>query len=147
LARPVALNVTPLMLDELARTKPWVRFFSVLGFIGSALMVLLGIALVVMSALGPLAPGLEGIGKGLALSLVYLVMAAIYIAPAVYLHRYAAAIGDLLGRGGEAAMERALAAQRTFWRFTGIVAVAIMVVYGLVLIGLLGFMSLAAFAS
>lgn len=104
------IPVTPLMIDHLRATKPWVRFMSVMSFIGAGFMVLAGLLLVVM----PAGPGMERFGLGPLVGVIYILFAAIYIAPAYFLHQFASSIGNLMKGGGDVAMEAALASQKSF---------------------------------
>lgn len=124
------IPVTPLMIEHLRATKPWVRFMSIMSFIGAGLMVLLGLFMILM----PIAPGMKGFGVGPIVGLIYIAMAAIYIAPAVFLHRFASAIGDLMVGGGDVALEAALGSQKSFWRFVGILTLVVVCIYALIIV-------------
>ena len=124
---PVPDLVTPLTIANLAATKGWVRFVSVVGFVAAGISVLLGLlGLVLGGTAQSLGPGLASL-----LCLVYLAGAGIYLYLSLTLHRYAVSIGDLLRTRQPADLEAALGHQRRFWRFVGvltIVAVAFWVV-------------------
>lgn len=118
--------LTQLALQYLDQTRPWVRFMSILAFLGSALMALAGLAIMVVGMAGGLAmrsgnAALGAIG-GAAIGFFYLVMACLYIAPGVFLHRYAGAIKQLKVTGAAGALEDALKHQKSFWRFVGIMS-------------------------
>lgn len=127
---PAAGGVTPNMIEALDQTKPWVRFLSILGFVGVALMVAGSLFFMVaggiMAQRGPLA------GQGLVLGMVYLVMALVYFFPVLFLFRYASAIASIRGGDEVAGVERALHAQKSFWRFVGILALIVLVLYVLI---------------
>ena len=73
-------------------------------------------------------------------SLLYMVMAILYVAPGVFLYRYANAIRDLKANSNDAALEGALKHQKSFWRYVGIFTVVglIMAVVTIVLAGVAG---------
>ena len=130
---------TPLMIQYLRETKPWVRLLSVLGFIFSGLMVLGGLVVMVAGA----AAG-EAIGAGI--GVVYLVLAGLYLLPLIHLHRYANAIGQAVLGGGATAVEDALLRQRSFWRTVGIMSLVMIGLYLLIIVvamvaGMIGAMS------
>ncbi len=137
-------GVSEEMLASLRQTKPWVRLFSVIGFLSIALM-LFG-ALSVMAA-GLMMSGSEG-GDGaatiglMAMGVVYLLMALVYFFPALYLWQYASAIGRLLGSEEVADLEEALNRQKAFWKFIGILVV---VMFGLMLLAVLASLFIPAF--
>jgi hypothetical protein len=121
-------------VDLLRKTKPWVRFFSILGIIGILLMALGAVAMVLMS-FGPFQamPVIARIGIGA----LYLVLALLYVPPVVFLHRYASRIRELVDEHSFLNLEQALRAQKSFWKYIGMFMVITMCVYVLVLIGVL----------
>lgn len=126
---------TPLMLQHLRETKPWVRLLSILGFIFTGLMVIGGLLI----AIGGAAAG-EAFG---AFGLIYLVIAGLFLLPQIQLHQYANAIGQAVRGGGVPAVETALLRQRTFWRTAGIMSLAVIGLYilGIVAVMIAGMMS------
>lgn len=125
------IPVTPLMIEHLRATKPWVRFMSIMMFISVGFMFLAGLAMMFMSSpMGGRGPQFFGPVMGI----VYFVLGGLYLAPAFFLHQYASAIQDLLRGGGDVAMETALGSQKSFWRFVGILTLVILCIYALVFV-------------
>jgi hypothetical protein len=116
--------VTPVMIDHLKATRPWVRSLSVLMF---AIVVFILLSTLVQRW-NAAAYGSGGRSSGFA-SLFSLVVGLVYLFPAYFLHQYASAINDLLRGGGDVAMEAALGSQKSFWRFTGIVTLVLFCIY------------------
>ncbi len=130
--------VTPLMVEHLRATKPWVRLISVVMFIFAGLIFLGGFLMLFMSS----SSGMRGYGFGPLVGIIYFVMGGVYLFPAYFLHQYASSIQDLLRGGGDSAMENALESQKSFWRFSGILTLIIICIYGLIFFfGILGAMS------
>jgi uncharacterized protein involved in cysteine biosynthesis len=130
--------VTPLMVEHLRATKPWVRLVSVIMFIFTGLMFLIGLAMFLI----PTPKGINSPSFGL-LGIVYIVMGAFYLVPAYFLHQYASYIRDFLQGGGDSAMESALGSQKSFWRFVGILTLVVICLYALIFIfAMLGAMSM-----
>ncbi len=123
------IPVTPLMIEHLRATKPWVRFISILMFISVGFMFLAGLAMMFMPS--PMGGRMTGMG---AIGILYFVLGGLYRAPAFFLYQYASAIQDLLRGGGDVAMETALGSQKSFWRFSGILTLVIICIYALVFI-------------
>jgi hypothetical protein len=146
-AEPVpAAALTPLAHEYLDQTRPWVRFMSILVFSGAALMVLAGFALVVMVMTGAMAArsssGLTAVG-GIALGFFYLALACLYIAPGIFLHRYAAAIRQLKTTCTSSALEDVIRHQKSFWRYVGVLSavglvVSVLLVVFAIIAGVLG---------
>lgn len=120
-------------VEALRGTRPWVRLFSILGFLSAALMVVLGAAVVLgggASMFGDL--GGEGAAAGgmmLGLGVLYLVIGLLYFLPCFYLFRYASRITSITEGGGAAALVDALDQQRRFWRLVGIYTVVMLALY------------------
>jgi hypothetical protein len=128
--------VTGTMLGHLAATKPWVRFLSVLGLIGSGIMMLGGLGIVAVGVSGIGEAGLPAAGMGIA----YLLFAALYVYPCITLWRFAGSIEKTLsGRNVTASLEETLLLQRTFWRFMGVFAVVLLCVYAAILVLVIAF--------
>lgn len=121
-------SVTPLMIQHLRATKPWVRFISVMMFIMGGLVILAGFFMMFM----PSMPGMRGAGFGFGIGIVYFLLGFLYIVPGYLLGQYASAINKLLLGGGDVAMEDALGSQKSFWRFVGILTLVLMCIYALI---------------
>ncbi len=96
--------------------------FSILLFIVAGFIVLGAIGFLVLGA--KLMGGRIGIGLMIAV-ILYLGMGALYAVPALFLGKYSSSIGKLAQSGSSADLEAALEAQRSFWKFAGIVALVI----------------------
>jgi hypothetical protein len=127
--------VTERVQQYLSQTKPWVRLISVLIFIGSAFMVIGALGMFALIAVGTATAGstqaLGGASAWAVAALMYLVMAGLYIAPGIFLSRYASAIGRLIHDRSTATLENALMHQRSFWRYIGIMT---LVMFGLMVL-------------
>jgi Family of unknown function (DUF5362) len=120
--------VTPLMVEHLRATKPWVRLISVIMFIFVGLSFLFGLLMLLI----PTPPGMRGFGFGPLIGIIYFIFGGLYLVPAYFLHQYASSIQDFLQGGGDSAMENALGSQKSFWRFVGILTLVIICIYALV---------------
>ena len=133
------------VIEQLAGTKPWVRFMSVMSFIGAGLMLLAGLGMGVAGSVGAM-NGKNGMGGGffVGVAVAYALFAFIYIYPALKLWKYASYIGQLLISGSMLDLEAALGQQRSFWKFLGIMVIAIFVLYILIIIAAVAFGGFAA---
>lgn len=124
------------VVDQLVKTKPWVRFMSVLILVGAGFLLLSAFAMVVVgvTAGNNARPGPLSAAGGLGLGALYFILAVIYIFPGVKLWKYASRIADLARSHGERDLVAALAEQRMFWRFVGMTVVAMMILYFLAFI-------------
>ena len=113
--------ISPAMMLYLKQTKPWVRFISVMLFLGTVLVFILGLVLIlgagVLSTLSQSAFGGAPVGV---LGLISAAMACVYFFPALHLCRYASGIRKAMTKDQPGGVEEALKHQRSFWRFMGI---------------------------
>jgi hypothetical protein len=130
-AMPGSEPITPMMIEHLRGAKPWIRFLSILSFVGAALMVMASLFMLIAGAAAMSASRSTG-GPGAEfaplLGLFYLPFAAIYLVPGIYMHRLANAIDQLVIIPSARSLEDTLDKNRAFWKVSGIMA--------LVLIGL-----------
>jgi len=126
------IPVTPLMLEYLRATKPWVRLISIIMFVMVGLTFLAGFMLFFI----PSGPAMRGGGAffGPIVGIIYFIFGGLYLFPAYFLHQYASSINDLLNGGGDSALENALGSQKSFWRFVGILTLIIIGLYALVFV-------------
>jgi hypothetical protein len=108
--------VTDRIVQGMRKTKPWVTFLAVLGFIGAGFSALGGLGMLLGGASSEI-PGGAGIG------LAYLVIAGLYFAPALFLFRYGSSIGKMLAGGGLPELENAVESQASFWQLTGVLVI------------------------
>lgn len=122
---PTGIVATAKSLEMLRQTKPWVWFMGILLFIGGGLMVVGGlIASVVIGAAGG-----RSAGFGAGMSLTYVLLGLLYIGPAIFLTRYGGNIGRLMVTRDSRTLEAALEAQKSFWKFVGIMTAVVISVW------------------
>ena len=135
------MPVTPLMVEHLRATKPWVRLISIVMFVATGLMFLAGLLMMFIPTPG----GMRGFGFGPVVGIIYFLIGGLYLVPAYLLHQYASYIKDLVNGGGDTAMENALGSQKSFWRYSGIVTLVVIGIYVLIFVfAILGAMSMSA---
>lgn len=122
------IQLTPRALDMLRGTRPWVRLVGVLILIATGLMLLAPIALVLVAVLG--SGDARGRGVFIGMAIMNALVALLYLMPGIYLNRYASRIAELEQTGREDLLESALEAQKSFWKFMGIL-ILIGFVFGL----------------
>lgn len=118
-AAPMLADVSQATAAILGKTRPWVRLLGILAFVGCILMVLFGVgALVVALTTG--GGGITGVGIGAAALLAYLIAAVLIFPIGLFLNRFAKAIRTLQASGRNEDLERALLAQKSYWKYIGI---------------------------
>ena len=101
---------------QLQRTQPWVRFMAIMGFIIAGFMVLFGLA---VGAVGAATGNYQTLG----VMVLYPIMGVVYVFPSIFLLRYADRIKTFVASGQEQDLAGALDAQRSFWKFAGILTI------------------------
>ncbi|MEY4034182.1 MAG: hypothetical protein RL492_1376 [Verrucomicrobiota bacterium] len=128
------------MLGEIKSMKPWLRFFSVLGFILAALWLYLACFSAVLLAPKEGAPGLGGIAS-VAAFLLYGGIAAFGAAASLKLFRAANHAGEIQATPSPQNLAAFLRLKRQFWRIVGVFHIAIISI-GLIVTGILIVMEL-----
>ena len=108
---------------SMAQTKPWVRLLSVLGFLvtaGALTFVAIG------SAVGGAAPG------PLDLIIMIPMCTLFYLIPSLLLWNYASRIGEFLRGTNHASLLTALTAQKSFWKYLGILGLTVVIIYAVI---------------
>jgi len=131
---------------HLIRTGPWVRFLSIMMFIGAGFLILTGVSLALVgltgmqSPIGPVAAGALPNGAVFLLGPIYVIMALlIYIVPGIFLFRFASAIKMLKLDPSSLSLEDALKQQKTFWRYLGILAIILLCIFVLIMVAAIFF--------
>ncbi len=118
-----ALVITPRSIDMLRQTRPWVLFLGIVGFVSAALIVVAGLFALVMAAGASIYSG-PPIVVILLLDLVlYGGMAILTGIAAWLLTRYSSSILALMRLRRPIDLEKALEAQKAYWKFAGICAI------------------------
>lgn len=126
------LGLSTGILESLKQTRPWVLLMGILCFIGAAMTIVIGLVFAVMMAFGGGGP--FGVSMGIAAACLYLLMGVLYIFPGVFLVRYANKINTLLSAPSTEALEAALIAQKSFWKFVGISVLALFGLYLVIIV-------------
>ena len=104
--------LTPRVVEAMRRTRPWVLFIAIVGFVFGGLSLL-----VTLFALAD-----DGSNSG-AVTLAYALATALYLIPAIALYRYGSAISRMLHGGGVPELEGAVETQRSFWQVAGVLTI------------------------
>jgi hypothetical protein len=126
-------EISSQVVDMLSRTKGWVRFLGVLGFIATAFILLASVAIFATGGAGEFGEMGAAIGAG------YLVMGVVYFYASFKLNQYASKIGAFVLQPTSATLSTALDAQRGFWKFAGVLTIIFMVIYLLAIVGVVIF--------
>lgn len=135
------------IVQPLSRTRPWMKFIAVMGFIFSGFALLGGLFMLAGFSLIPQQSRAYPMPHGVfvLMGLIYLVVAALYFIPSLILFRYATSLDRIERDGTWGKLARALEHQRKFWKYVGICLIVTICLWLLSMIGLIVFsMAMAA---
>ncbi|MBW3600283.1 MAG: hypothetical protein KY475_23825 [Planctomycetes bacterium] len=131
---------TPLVVQALSQTRPWVLFLSILGFLVSGLMIVGGVfggGAAAMGQMGPMGT-MEAV-----IFVLYVLFGVLYMVPSFFLLRYGQLISQFARDPTSQRLAEALKAQRSFWRFAGIMTAIVFALYCLAIPLWMGFVGFA----
>lgn len=115
----------------------WQRLMSVVTGLGAAGLCCGGGSILTMGSSASGAFGGASTAAMAGIGLFYLLGAGLYVAPTVFLWRSASAIAALKTSGAAEHATASLVAQRSFWRFVGILTVVMLSSYALLVVGMI----------
>jgi hypothetical protein len=138
-------NLFELQVDHqsnayLRETAKWAKFLSIIGFIGCALIILVGIfaGSVMATTMGELGGGF-GSGMGVVMAVVYILFALLAFFPYLYLYRFANQMQVALRNNDQAALTTSFGNLKSCFKFVGILTIIVLAFYALALVfGVLG---------
>lgn len=128
-------------MDETARasmleTARWAKFIAIMGFIFLGILIVAGIFLSMTLSNNPYmqARGMGGIFGGFSIVL-YVIMAAIYFYPTYALYKFSRLIKPALLTENQQMFNTALGYLKGMFKYTGIVMIVVLALYGVIIIG------------
>lgn len=136
-----SLTIPDATLPILAETGKWGRFLAILGFIGTGLMVLMGLfAGTIFSSIGSEFGGnpFQGV-MGVFMGFFYALFGLLYFFPSLYLYRFSDKIKKALIQRDSDVLASALENQKSLYKFMGIFCIITISLYVLVVFfGIIG---------
>ncbi len=119
------------ILESLKKTRPWVMFLSILGYLAAGLMVLMGLFMMMAGSAMTKAVATGPLGSVAPfLAFIYIAFGGVYLIPSTLLWRYAEGIRKYSRSGGSMQeLAGAIEKQTSFWRFVGIMTAVLLVLY------------------
>lgn len=134
------LSVNTEIKDYLRETTKWSYFLSIIGFIGIAFMVVLGLFMGFISAGSPLNWGAEDssymYGYKLGVALFYIIIALVYLFPVLYLFKFSKNMKHALSNTNSEAFIEAFKNLKSHYKFIAIFTIAIIVLYFIIVFGI-----------
>lgn len=116
----------------------WARFLGIIGFVICGLIVIAALfaGTFISSAMSGLSGGMSsfGPGFGMMLTILYLLFAALYFFPSLFLYQFGVKMRKALANSDQAALNYSATKLKAFFRFWGILTIVLLSFYGLVII-------------
>ncbi len=130
------LNLSNNILGMLKETTTWSYFLSIIGFIGIGFMILGGIIMTaVMGTMANEFNPYQNMGFSPAyIGLIYIVMAAIYFFPVLYLFNFSRKMRTALRTKNNDDLTAAFSNLKSHYKFLGIFTIVVISIYVLILL-------------
>jgi hypothetical protein len=135
-----SLQIDPLTKAHLAETAKWGRFMAIVGFIFCALIIFGGVffATALSTAFGGNAD-IEGAGAsrgfiGAASAIVYIIVAAIYFFPCLFLFRFSSRMRASLNSNSQEDLNLSFQNLKALFRYVGIITIIFLAIYALMFV-------------
>ncbi len=119
-----SLKLTDNSLIFMTEVVKWAKFLAICSFVGLGIMVLFGAGMIILQ----FASFKSGI-QVLVMGIFYILMAALYLFPALYLYRFATACGEAIKKLNDDIFEEGIENLKSLFRFTGILTIIILSLY------------------
>lgn len=116
------LIITDMAAGYINETRKWAQFLAILGFIGAGLIAIMAIFA------GSLFSGMIGAG-GIAITVLYLLMALLYFFPSLYLFRFSEKSNKALYKKDSGELEAAMCNLKSTFKFYGVTAIIVISFY------------------
>jgi len=143
-----SLSLSKKTIVYLHETSPWLKFFSIVGFIFSGITFLLSFFFLGSSGVSEKISDLNsGSGSslitGIFLFIVYVGLAIVMYIPSKYLYTYAKTLKVLNQQSGNNDLEGAFYLQKKFWRFLGVLTIVYLAILIFIIPFIAGYISKA----
>jgi len=134
------IELTTDSINSLDTIWRWASFFSILGFIGIAFIILVGIIMgVVFSTINT---GL-GAGVGSLIMIIYIILGVVYFYPILLLFRFSRWTKKAIQNNSSLDFSLALKNLKGHFQYIGIMTIVVFALYFIILIGFIVFKAIA----
>ena len=123
----------------LKQTRPWVSAMGILTIVFGVLGTLGGIGMIVFGLFAGQGGGPREMGMFAGVAVVYVLFGILYLVPGFYLISYSRRIRDYMIQPSHDNLNAALKAQKSFWKFVGMLILVMFVMYVLMFLGMIIF--------
>lgn len=143
-----SLTIDPVTKAHLSETARWARFLAILGFIFLVLMIFVVIGMLVYTSSGNVESPYGGSamfpGFGAAMAIYYVIIAAVWFVPLLYMLRFSNAMRTALHGNDQQALNASFLSLKSCFKFVGIVSIILLVLSLIgIVFGVIGFMAMS----
>lgn len=142
---PVGLHLDENAKSHLKETAKWTKLLSIVGFVTVGFLILFGLVMMFsIGSLGDKYSQISGMGSmGAVMGIVYILMAGLYLYPILKLYHFSDFAKKALASHDSHMLTQALEAQKSMYKFMGILTVIVLAIYAIIIVFTL--IGLAAF--
>jgi hypothetical protein len=131
------LTITSAAKGFLTETSKWCKFLSIVGFVGLGLLLLSSFFINTIYSNMPQASAMP-FNLGIVMTIVYVLIIAIYIFPIYYLYQFSIQLKKALISKDDETLASAFEMLKSHYKFTGVFSIIMLSIY--VLAGIVGLM-------
>ncbi|WP_341226200.1 DUF5362 family protein [uncultured Arcticibacterium sp.] len=122
--------------QDLLESAKWAKFLAIVGFVGSALLVVFALGLSTIMSFLPNGEHFESLGPSyfLGMAFIYVVMAVIYFFPCLYLFRFSKSTKEAILKEDNKQLHLALFNMRKMFKFVGVMTLTMLIIYGIIIV-------------
>jgi hypothetical protein len=126
------LTLSETAIDYLTETSKWTKFLSIVGFVFTGLVVLMGVFAGSLMSFLPTGPmGNMSQGMGALFGGIYILMGLLYFFPSWYLFKFSQKLQLALATSNDEELNTAFSNQKSFYKFYGIFVIIMIGLYAL----------------
>jgi hypothetical protein len=147
------LQLTPVAQGFLRETAKWAKFISIVGYIGIAIYVIMGLGMIIAGNAIP-ASAADSFGGSAAMAakispavtgVIYIVAALLYFFPVMYLNKFAVKAQNALNSNHTDSLTESLENLKSHYKFMGILMIIALIFIALgLLLAIIGIGAMAA---
>lgn len=129
------LQLDTVGVDYLRESAKWAKFIAIVGFVFCGLMVIIALfaGTILASSMSMAMGGAAGFGGGL-ITFIYIVLAAMWFIPCLYLFRFASGMQVALRNNEQEKLLNSLKNLKSHFKFIGILLIILLAFYALAIV-------------
>jgi len=120
------LKITEIIKSHLTITHKWAKFLAIVASIGMGLLLVFGLIIVIV---GMTTSTFGGVFSSAALGFLYLAIAALYMAPIIFLNNFSNNLKNALEYTNKEQLQAAFQNLKSLFKFLGIMTIVIIAIY------------------